>query len=379
MRLNTILPLAAFLSVFVCASAQQSGLQPGPKPNALDPGTMAPATLLAFAQAHNGAGEVPGDGWHIKATFESLISPATLAYNKGSYEETWYGPQNYKRTFTYKGVTHTDIATPNGLFRSGDQGWDTPEEAAVRNLLVSPVPTQAPGADITLLVGPITSGKGATFPCLFEVYKMPPGMAQREQKELMDKSPRLCFDPALPILRFSAGIGSGAEVTFGGVTNLKGHGGQIVPKEVTEMFGGTATLKIHVEAADVPPDPTGPMVPPADAKKLASPVTVAWETMELNRFPDPSRPVYPAGAIQEHLEGDVNIAVVIAPDGTVTSAKVVDGIQMLRDSALDFVKQSKFKPFMLSGTPVEVHTIAHINFNSGGGVSMGDSGSGHHH
>jgi TonB family protein len=133
-------------------------------------------------------------------------------------------------------------------------------------------------------------------------------------------------------------------------------------------------LRIHVEDASIPPDPTGPMTPPADAKKLVSPVTVAWETIEPNRLPEPHAPVYPAGAIQEHLEGEVNIAVVIASDGTVTSAKVVDGIQMLRDSALDFVKQSKFKPFLLSGTPVEVHTTAHIQF--GAGMESGEPTSG---
>jgi len=372
MRLNTILPLVAVLSAALCASAQQPGLQPGPKPNPLDPATMAPEKLLAIAQAHSGAGEVPGDGWHIKATFEVLISPATMIYSSGSYEETWYAPQNYKRTFTFKGVTHTDIATPDGLFRSGDQGWDTADEVAVRNLLVAPVPTGPLSSDITLRVQTVTAGK-ASFPCLFEVYHMPPNLSPKDTKELIDKSPRLCFDPTLPILRFSAGIGSEAQVSFAGIVNLKGHGGQLVPKEVTVQEGTAAALKIHVQEANVPPDPTGPMVPPADAKKLVSPVTVAWETMELNRLPDPSRPVYPAGAIQEHLEGEVNIAVVISPAGTVTSAKVVDGIQMLRDAALDFVKQSKFKPFLISGTPVEVHTTAHINFSAGGGVSMGDS------
>jgi TonB family protein len=83
-----------------------------------------------------------------------------------------------------------------------------------------------------------------------------------------------------------------------------------------------------------------------------------------NRLPDPAEPQYPPGALQEHTEGDVDIALVIAPDGSVTSAKVVDGIPLLRDAALTFVRASKFKPFMLSGTPVEVHTTARITFTA---------------
>jgi TonB family protein len=107
------------------------------------------------------------------------------------------------------------------------------------------------------------------------------------------------------------------------------------------------------------------MQPPADATKLTSPVTVAWETMQQNRLPDPAEPIYPAGARQEFTQGDVDIALVIAPDGSVTSAKVVDGIPLLREAALTFLRASKFKPFLLSGMPVEVHTTARISFDLG--------------
>jgi protein TonB len=86
--------------------------------------------------------------------------------------------------------------------------------------------------------------------------------------------------------------------------------------------------------------------------------------MQENRLPDPAEPRYPAGAQQEHTEGDVDIAVVIAPDGSVTSAKLVRGMPFLQEAALEFVRASKFKPFLLSGTPVEVHTTARIVFES---------------
>ncbi len=379
MRLNAIVRLSAVLTVALCIPsqqhAQQPGLQNGPKSTPPDLTAVPPAKLLAAAQAHNGAGEIPGEGWHIKATFDVLTTAGNRdmglpeAYTSGSYEETWYAPQNYKRTFTYKGVTHTDIATPDGLFRSGDQGWDTPAEVNVRNLLVTPIPQDAPAPEITLRTQNVTAGK-ATFPCLFQIYKLPPGLSQKDEKDLVDHSPRLCFDPGHPILRFSAGIGSGAEVSFSKVQVLKGHA---IAQEISVMGGETATLRIHVQDVSTPPDPTGPMVPPADAKKLTSPVTVAWETEALNRLPEPHKPVYPVGAIQEHQQGEVNIAVVISPEGTVTSAKIVDGMQLLRESALDFVKQSKFKPFLLSGTPVEVHTTAHINFGAGGGGDASSS------
>ena len=383
MRLNTILCLAAVLSVALCAPsqlhAQQPGLQSGPKPNPMDPSKIPVDKLFAFAIAHSGAGEVPGEGWHLKGTFEYNVSKVgDNRFVNGSFDETWYGSQNYSKTYEFKGVRHTDTATPDGLFRSGDQGWDTPEEVAVRHLLVSPLPTDPLDPKITLMHEDMPSGK-ANFPCLFEVYKTSAAPGSKEEKDNIDHSPRICFDPSNPIVRYMAGIGNDQQIFFSKVTSLHGH---LVAEEISvSRIVGTAAgnesvplLRIHVTEASIPPDPTGPMAVPTDAQKLVSPVTVAWETVALNRLPEPRAPVYPAGAIQEHLTGEVNIAIVISPDGTVTSAKVVDGVQMLRDTALDFIKQSKFKPFTLSGTPVEVHTIAHIEYGMGGGG--GDSGSG---
>ena len=368
MRLNTILSHVAVLSIALCASAQQPTLQAGPQPAAAS--TLAPATmpvdkLLAFAVAHNGAGEVPGDGWHLKGTFEYNTSQVgDERFVKGSFDETWYGPQNYTKTYEYKGVSHTDTATPDGLFRSGDQGWDTPEEVIVRKLLVNPLPTDPLDPGITLIHQDVATGK-ATVPCLFEVYKMAPGLSAKEQKEEIDRSPRICFDPAAPIMLFAAGIGSQAQAQFSKIKNLGGH---LVATEITLTSGTVPSIKVHVQEASVPPPPTGVMPIPPGAKKLESPVTVAWETISPYRIPNPREPIFPAGAYQEHLEGDVNIALVIAPDGTVTSAKIVDGIQMFREYALDFLKKSKFKPFLISGTPVEVLTTATIHFSMAMGM-----------
>ena len=198
MRLKTIVPIAAVLSAAVIAIAQQPGLQAGPKSNPLDPTKMPVDKLLAFAIAHNGAGEVPGDGWHLKGTFEYNISKVgDNRFVNGSFDEIWYGPQNYRRTYEYKGVSHTDTATPEGLFRSGDPGWDTPEEAYVRRLLVTPLPTDPLDPDITLMHQDVPSGK-ASIPCLFEVYKMPPGSSSKEEKELLETFATVfhCIDPA---------------------------------------------------------------------------------------------------------------------------------------------------------------------------------------
>lgn len=321
---------------------------------------MDPTKLLSFATAHNGAGEVPGDGWHIKATFDVLTSTLRADYTSGTYEETWYAPQNYRRTYTYKGVTHTDVATPDGLYREGDQAWPTPEEEQTRTLLVTPLSSTL-AANTSLRIKDANFGK-VELPCLYELQAMPSGLKKKDEDALVDHSPHMCFEPNAPIARLLVGIGGSDIVEMSKIVNLHGH---LVAQEIVVSSGDMPRLKVHVLEASVLPSPDGPMQPPAGATKLTSPVTVAWESIKENRLPDPAEPQYPPGALQEHSQGDVDIALVIAPDGSVTSAKVVDGIPLLRDAALDFVRASKFKPFLLSGTPVEVHTTARISFDAG--------------
>jgi len=327
-------------------------------PSSLAPDSMEPAKLLAFATAHNGAGEVPGDGWHIKATFEVQTAKVGTQFVTGTYEETWFAPQNYRRSYTYKGVTHTDTATPDGLYREGDQSWPTPEEEQVRTLLVTPL-SSSTATDTTLRVKDANFGK-VDLPCLYELHAIPAGLKKKDEEDFVNHSPHMCFEPNAPILRLLAGVGGPDIIEMSKITNLHGH---LVAQEIVVGSGDSIRLKVHVLEASALPSPDGPMQPPAAATKLTPPVTVAWETLKQNRLPDPAEPQYPPGAMQEHTQGDVNVALVIAPDGTVTSAKVVDGMPMLRDAAVAFLQASKFKPFLLSGTPVEVHTTARISFD----------------
>ena len=56
-----------------------------------------------------------------------------------------------------------------------------------------------------------------------------------------------------------------------------------------------------------------------------------------------SNPVYPPLARQARISGDVQIKVEVGKDGTLKSASVVSGHQMLAPAALDSVRQTKFE------------------------------------
>jgi TonB family protein len=73
-------------------------------------------------------------------------------------------------------------------------------------------------------------------------------------------------------------------------------------------------------------------------------------------------PVYPEQAKKDRLQGKVVLAAIIAKDGTVANLRVVSGPSPLERSALDAVRQWRYKPYLLNGNPIEVNTTIQVLF-----------------
>jgi periplasmic protein TonB len=79
------------------------------------------------------------------------------------------------------------------------------------------------------------------------------------------------------------------------------------------------------------------------------------------------QPAYPPLARQARIQGQVILRAVISKDGSIENLTLVSGHPMLVQSALDAVKQWKYKPYLLNGEPVEVDTEVLVNFTLSGG------------
>ncbi|HLH32690.1 MAG TPA: energy transducer TonB, partial [Terriglobia bacterium] len=76
------------------------------------------------------------------------------------------------------------------------------------------------------------------------------------------------------------------------------------------------------------------------------------------------KPQYPDTARNAKLQGTVVVEAIILEDGSLTVSKVVRGLGMgLDESAIDALKQWKFKPGMKDGKPVKVRLNIEVNFN----------------
>ena len=77
-------------------------------------------------------------------------------------------------------------------------------------------------------------------------------------------------------------------------------------------------------------------------------------------------PQYPPLARQARIQGVVVLQALIGKDGGIQNLHVVSGHPMLTNSALEAVKEWKYKPYYLNGEPVEVETTINVNFSLSG-------------
>jgi TonB family protein len=113
---------------------------------------------------------------------------------------------------------------------------------------------------------------------------------------------------------------------------------------------------------------TASMTPEASGAK---PLDAAMSSIEPVRLPEtavwsllvqPLDPVYPDAAKASKQRGVVVLQVLIGREGTVQDAKFLQGSLVFARSAIEAVKQWRFKPYTLNGRPVSVQSVITLNF-----------------
>jgi protein TonB len=73
-------------------------------------------------------------------------------------------------------------------------------------------------------------------------------------------------------------------------------------------------------------------------------------------------PVYPAIAKATRTQGTVVLQATISRNGTIENLRVASGPAMLQQAAMDAVRSWRYRPYLLSGEPVEVETTVDVVF-----------------
>jgi periplasmic protein TonB len=132
-----------------------------------------------------------------------------------------------------------------------------------------------------------------------------------------------------------------------GVERGEGGGGGLQPTTPTQQ----------VEDEPPPPKPTPKPEPtPKPVPKVISKGVVNGSAISL------PKPPYPPAAKAVRAAGTVSVQVTIDENGNVISASAAGGHPLLQQAAVGAARQAKFKPTLLSGTPVKVTGIITYNF-----------------
>jgi protein TonB len=95
---------------------------------------------------------------------------------------------------------------------------------------------------------------------------------------------------------------------------------------------------------------------------VEGPITVGGR-VQAAKLISQTQPVYPVIARQARISGTVALAVIITPDGHVQQISVVSGHPLLRQAALDAVKEWVYQPTLLNDQPVAVSTTVDVIFS----------------
>jgi protein TonB len=129
------------------------------------------------------------------------------------------------------------------------------------------------------------------------------------------------------------------------------------------VVGGTIGGVPGGELGGVPGGVVG--APPEPPAAPTGPVRVGGKIKAPSKLNNVA-PVYPSMAKQARVEGTVILEATINPQGRVTEVKVLRGIPLLDNSAMDAVKQWHYSPTLLNGTPVPVVMTVTVNFRLNG-------------
>ena len=104
-----------------------------------------------------------------------------------------------------------------------------------------------------------------------------------------------------------------------------------------------------------------PEAPPPPPPPPTAPVRVGGQIKAPTKLRD-VKPVYPQIAQSARVAGIVIIEATISPQGKVTNARVLRGVPLLNDAALEAVRQWEYTPTLLNGVPVPVIMTVTVNF-----------------
>jgi TonB family protein len=123
-----------------------------------------------------------------------------------------------------------------------------------------------------------------------------------------------------------------------------------------------STAPVSAESADkegaAVPAPVEPTAPAAPSARVVVPANVTAASI-ISR----TKPEYPPEARANLIHGDVVLRAIIDKEGKISEVHVLSGDDALAKSAVEAVRQWRYKPMLSDGAPAEVETTITVSFS----------------
>jgi protein TonB len=134
------------------------------------------------------------------------------------------------------------------------------------------------------------------------------------------------------------------------------------PKPATETVEPTAPDAVTADSKSNDSAISGLMSMPAGVAQPGPQTLKVSQGVSQGLLVKKVAPVYPAQAMQAHLQGSVQLLATISKEGNITNVKALSGESVLARAAMDAVRQWKYKPYYLNTEPIEIQTQITVNF-----------------
>jgi protein TonB len=160
--------------------------------------------------------------------------------------------------------------------------------------------------------------------------------------------------PAIPNLKMSTPSAPNKNAANGGA-------GAAAMAEISapEAVGATPATGLLTSAGRISNPPAAPASAPAP---VASPPAPVAKVLRDPKLISSTRPEYPAAARQTRVQGDVTVLVDVDATGKVTAVRALSGPALLREAAVESVRQWKYAPGLTDGKPAASQVTVNVAF-----------------
>ena len=103
--------------------------------------------------------------------------------------------------------------------------------------------------------------------------------------------------------------------------------------------------------------------PPTQAQPARPPVIRVSTGVMLGRVEHKTMPVYPDEAMKKGIQGDVIFNIEVDETGKITSSVPVEGDSLLMAASKDALRNFRFRPYLVNGTPIRVQSQLGFHFS----------------